>query len=90
MNVRCQPASTANINHESSGVAGVYEDTCNSNVPVNMLYHLCVGIVALITVLTGTNFRAERTQTKGDTTCNRTLELQVSSYSRTELIVRWI
>ena len=45
-----------------------------------MLYHLCVGIVALITVLTGTNFRAERTQTKGDTTCNRTLELQVSSY----------
>ena len=57
-----------------------YEDTCNSNVRVNMLYHLCVGIVALITVLTGTNFRAERTQTKGDTTCNRTLELQVSSY----------
>ncbi len=61
-----------------------YEDTCNSNVRVNMLYHFCVSIVALITVLTRitrTNFRAERTQTKGDTTCNRTSELQVSSYS---------
>ncbi len=30
--------------------------------------------------VTGSNFRAERTQTKGDTTCNRTLEFQVSSY----------
>ncbi len=57
-----------------------YEETCNSNVRVNMLYHLCIGIVALITVLTPSNFRAERTQTKGDTTCNRTSELQVSLY----------
>ena len=56
-----------------------YEDICNSNVRVNMLYHFWVGIVALKTVLTLTNFRAERTLTKGDTTCNRTLELQVSS-----------
>ncbi len=45
-----------------------------------MLYHLCIGIVALVTVLTPSNFRAERTQTKGDTACNRTSELQVSSY----------
>ncbi len=65
----------------NTGIKAFHEDTCNSNVRVNMLYHLCVGIVAFITMLTGTNFRAERTQTKGDTTCNRTLELQVSSYN---------
>ncbi len=42
-----------------------------------MLYHLCVGIVALITVLTGTNFWGRKDTNQ---TCNRTLELQVSSY----------
>ena len=66
-----------------------YEETCNSNVRVNMLYHLCIGIVALITVLTPSNFRAERTQTKGNTTCNQTSELQVSSYSTHEFRLRY-
>ncbi len=49
------PATTQHVGFSDANFACdelqcQYEETCNSNVPVNMLHHFCIGIVAFITV----------------------------------------